>query len=131
MTDTSPFFYGRPLFQAWLLPDLNKYLTTVLRRILFSSVVMVLAFRPGIPGSNPVQILYFCHAFVSLLRTLFIRIHSGHICWLYAIPVTVFAFFFGFQTKHVIIENKCSAASSILSIFDVYLSISHLGLMAD
>ena len=25
---------------------------------------MVLAFRTGIPGSNPIQILYFCHAFI-------------------------------------------------------------------
>ena len=34
-------------------------------RILCSSVVMVLAFRPGGPGSNPVDILYFCHAFIN------------------------------------------------------------------
>ena len=43
-----------------------QYLTTALGRILFSSVVLVLAFRPGVPGSNPVQILYFCHAFIHL-----------------------------------------------------------------
>ena len=41
-----------------------KYNTTALGRIPFSSVVMVLGFRPGVPGSNPVQILYFCHAFI-------------------------------------------------------------------
>ena len=41
-----------------------KYLTAALERILFSLAVMVLAFRPGVPGSNPVQILYFCHAFI-------------------------------------------------------------------
>ena len=41
-------------------------ITTELKRISFSSVVMVLAFPPGIPGSNPVQILYFCPAFIHL-----------------------------------------------------------------
>ena len=53
-----------------------QYLTTVLGRILFSSVLMVLAFQPGGPGSNPVQTVYFCHAFVhffSLLWPLFVR----------------------------------------------------------
>ena len=47
-------------------------LTTALERILFSSVVMVFAFRPGIPGSNSARTLYFCHEFLyscSLLRT--------------------------------------------------------------
>ena len=39
---------------------------TELKRILFSSVVIVLAFRPGVPGSIPVQILYFRHAFIHL-----------------------------------------------------------------
>ena len=43
-----------------------QYLTITLERILFSSVVMVLAFRPGVPGSNPVRILYFCPAFIHL-----------------------------------------------------------------
>ena len=28
--------------------------------------MMVLAFWPGVPGSNPVQILYFFHAFIHL-----------------------------------------------------------------
>ena len=60
------FCYGRPLLQAWLLPDLIRYLTTALERILFSSMVMVLAFRPGVLGSNPAQTLYFCHAFIHL-----------------------------------------------------------------
>ena len=32
-----------------------QYLTTALGRILFSSVVQVLAFRPGVPGSNPTK----------------------------------------------------------------------------
>ena len=45
---------------------LIQYLTTVLEKIFFSSVVMVLAFRPGVPGSNRVQTLYFCHAFIHL-----------------------------------------------------------------
>ena len=30
----------------------------------FSSVVMVLAFQPRSPGSNPVRTLYLCHAFI-------------------------------------------------------------------
>ena len=38
--------------------------TTALGRILFSSVVMVLAFPSGVPGSNPVRTLYFYHAFI-------------------------------------------------------------------
>ena len=59
------YCYWRPLLQAWLLPDI-QYLTTVLGRILFSSVVMVLAFRPGIPCSNPVHTVFFCHAFVHM-----------------------------------------------------------------
>ena len=59
---------GDPLLQTWLLPDLNTIprLTTVLERILFSSVVTLLAFRPGVPGSNPVHILYFSHEFIHL-----------------------------------------------------------------
>ena len=57
-----------------------QYLTTALERILFSSVVMVdlMAFRQGVPGSNFVQILYFSHAFVSLLRTLFVKSVSSN-----------------------------------------------------
>ena len=43
---------------------ISQYLTTVLERILFSSVVMVLAYQPGGPGSNPARIIYFCHAFI-------------------------------------------------------------------
>ena len=31
----------------------------------FSSVVMVLAYKPGGPGSNPARIIYFCHAFIN------------------------------------------------------------------
>ena len=33
---------------------------------LFSSVVMVLAFRPGVRCSNPVQTLHFGHAIIHL-----------------------------------------------------------------
>ena len=45
-----------------------------LGRILFSSVVMVLAYQPGGPGSNPARILYFCHAlFISFFITDFVR----------------------------------------------------------
>ena len=40
-------------------------ITTELKRILFSSVVIVLAFQPGGPRSNPVRTLYFCHAFIN------------------------------------------------------------------
>ena len=69
--------YGRPLYQAWLLPDLKQYLTTALWRILFSSVFMVLAL--GAQGhwfeSYPDFIFLPCiYSFVSLLWTLFIRL---------------------------------------------------------
>ena len=54
-----------------------KYPTTALGGILLSSVVssvvIVLAFQPGGPGSNPVRTLYFGRAFIHLLRTLFVR----------------------------------------------------------
>ena len=53
--------YWRPLLQQWLLPD-----STALGRILFSSVIMVLAFRLAVLGSNPVQTLYFDHAVIHL-----------------------------------------------------------------
>ena len=43
-----------------------KYLTTALRRILFSSVVMVLTFLQGVLGPNPVRFLYFCYETVHL-----------------------------------------------------------------
>ena len=63
--------YGRPLLHAWLLPDLN----TALGRILFGSVVMVLAFHQGVPGSNPARTFYFWHAFVHLyLCYVFVRV---------------------------------------------------------
>ena len=62
------FCYGRPLLQAWLLPDLNKIPTIALGRNFFSSVVMVLAFRPGVLDSNPVGVPYFCHAFIHLFH---------------------------------------------------------------
>ena len=35
-----------------------------MRKISGSALVTVLVFRPGVPCSNPVQILYFCHAFI-------------------------------------------------------------------
>ena len=53
-----------PLCMAASRFKYKKYLATALRRILFSSMVMVLAFCPGVPGSHPGQILYFCHAFI-------------------------------------------------------------------
>ena len=64
--------YGRPLLHAWLHPDLKQCLTTALEGIFFSSIVMVLAFRPG---SNPALSLKFCRAlFICfLLQTLFLR----------------------------------------------------------
>ena len=58
--------YGRPLLQAWLFPDLKTIPNNCIGRILFSSVVMELAFQPGGPCSNPVRILYFCHAFIHV-----------------------------------------------------------------
>ena len=61
-------------FKHGCFPISIQYLPTALERILFSSVVIVFAFHPGIPGSNPVQILYFCHAFIHSFRTLFVRI---------------------------------------------------------
>ena len=41
-------------------------ITTESQRILLVSVVMVLAFRPGVLGSNSAWSLYFCYAFVNL-----------------------------------------------------------------
>ena len=52
-------------FEPGTLGRKANTITAELKRILFSSVVMVLAFHPGVPGSNPVQILNFCHAFFS------------------------------------------------------------------
>ena len=63
-------------FKHGCFPISIQYLTTALRRILFSSVVMVLAYQPGGPGSNHPRILYFLpciHSFLTLLRTLFVR----------------------------------------------------------
>ena len=57
---------GDNSFEHDCFPIQIEYLTTVLGRILFSSVVMVMAFRPGVPGSKPAQILYFCHACIRL-----------------------------------------------------------------
>ena len=51
-------------FKHGCFPIYIQYLTSALGRILFSSVVMVLAYQPGGPGSNPARILYFCHAFI-------------------------------------------------------------------
>ena len=53
-------------FEHCCFPIQIQYLTTALGRILFSSVVMVLAFLPGGPGSNPVPTLYFCYSFIHL-----------------------------------------------------------------
>ena len=43
-----------------------KQNTTALGRILFSALARVLAFRPGVPRSNPIRILYFYRAFIPL-----------------------------------------------------------------
>ena len=51
-------------FKHGCFPIYIQYLTTALGRILFSSVVMVLAYQSGGPGSNPARIIYFCHAFI-------------------------------------------------------------------
>ena len=57
--------YGRPLLYAWLHPGLNAkpYNCVSDTVILFSSVVVMLDFLPGVLGSNPAQSLYF---FVSV-----------------------------------------------------------------
>ena len=48
--------------------------TIALGRILFSSVVMVLAFRPGVPGSNPVEsYISATHLLISFFVTDFVR----------------------------------------------------------
>ena len=66
------FVTGRPLLHAWLFSDLN----TPREIILFSSVVMVLAF--GVRGPwfefhpNHISLPCIC-SFVSLFRTLFVR----------------------------------------------------------
>ena len=67
--------YGKPLLQAWLLPDLNTIPDKCVI-ILFSSVVMVLAF--GAQGhwfkSCPDLIFLPCiYSFVSVLQTSFVR----------------------------------------------------------
>ena len=51
-------------FKHGCFPIYIQYLTTTLGRIFFSSVVMVLAYQPGGPGSNPARIIYFCHTFI-------------------------------------------------------------------
>ena len=69
--------YRRPLLQAWLFPDLNTIPNNFVKeRILFSSVVMVLAFgaRDHWFESCPNLIFLPCiYSFLSLLRTLFVR----------------------------------------------------------
>ena len=61
-----PFCYRRPLLHACLLPDLNTIPNNFVEEILFSSVVMVLPFCPGIPDSNPVWTLLFLHKIIHL-----------------------------------------------------------------
>ena len=68
--------YGRPLLQAWLLSDLNTISNSCIGGILFSSVVMVLAF--GSQGhwfkSCPDLVFLPCiDSLVSMLWTLFLR----------------------------------------------------------
>ena len=66
--------FGRPLLHAWLLCDLNTIPNNCVGEDSLSSVVMVLAFRTGVPGSNSAQTyLSSICSFVSLLRTLFVR----------------------------------------------------------
>ena len=67
---------GDHSFKHGCFPIEIQYLTTVLGRILFSSVVMVLAF--GVQGhwfKSCSNLIYLpcIYSFVSLLRTLFIR----------------------------------------------------------
>ena len=56
-------YYGRPHLQAWMLPDLNTIPNNCVGE---NSMVMVLFFCPGVPGSNPARTLYFWHAFIHL-----------------------------------------------------------------
>ena len=60
-----------------------QYLTTALGRILFSSVVMALAYQPGGPGSNPPgSYISAMHLFISFLVTDFVRkILLQTYCW--------------------------------------------------
>ena len=58
--------YVKPHLYTQLHPDLNTTPNNCFRENLFGSVVLVFAFRPGVPGSNPAQTLYFCHACVHL-----------------------------------------------------------------
>ena len=60
----------------------SLYRTTALGRILFNSVVMVLAYRPGVPGSNLVRRPYISamHVFIRFFvnGTLFVRKGRKH-----------------------------------------------------
>ena len=65
---------------------------------------MVLAFQPDCTGSNPVQILYFCHAFlysfVSLLWTLFVGLVPSYKVLEAIIGLQNLAFFHGLILTH-------------------------------
>ena len=56
-----------------VIPASKQYLTTTLVRILFTSVVMALAFRPCVLGSNPAWSLYFCSPFLHFFLCYGIR----------------------------------------------------------
>ena len=57
---------GDHSFMHSFVPVYRQCLTTAFGKIVCSSVVVVLAFRSGILGSNSVRSVFFCYAFVHL-----------------------------------------------------------------
>ena len=51
---------------------------------------MVLAFRPGVRGSNPAPTSYFCHAFVHFFYTDFVRNKVRRIYREYSLGVVMY-----------------------------------------
>ena len=58
--------YGRPLLQTWPFPDLNTIPNNCVRENSLYLSGYGIDFSSRRPGSNPVRILYFCHAFIHL-----------------------------------------------------------------
>ena len=70
---------GRPLLQAWLLPDLNT-LTIALGRILFKQLsgygIGFSSRHPWFTSYPDILFLPCIYSFLALLRTSFVRIHT-------------------------------------------------------
>ena len=69
--------YGRPLLYAWLLPDLNTVPKNCVREnsLKLSGYGIDISSRPPWFKSRPDLIFLLCiYSFVSLLRTLFVRL---------------------------------------------------------